>query len=220
MTSIMSHFPEFFSAAMMTLSLVTAALIISVVLALFMTFGIVSKRQYVARPLRALVFFIRGTPLLVQIFLIYYGLAQIAWLRESFLWVLFREPFFCAVFALALNSAAYSTALFRGAIDSVPHGEKEACRALGMKDFTMMRCVIIPRAIRLALPAYSNEVIIVLKSTSLASTITLLELTGMTQLLIAETFNPAFFLIAGAIYLTLNAVILSGFAILSKRLSF
>ena len=130
--------------------------------------------------------FFRGTPLLVQIFLIYFGLGQFDIVRSSFLWPFLREAYVCALITFVLNTAAYSAEIVRGGILAVPHGEVEAARACGMSTFTAYRLVILPRAFSIVLPAYSNEVIILLKGTALASTITLLELMGEAQLDLVE----------------------------------
>ena len=154
---------------------------------------------------RAYVFVFRGTPLLVQIFLIYYGLGQFAPVRESILWPILREPYWCAIIALMLNTGAYTAEILRGAIQSVPQGQVEAARACGMGRFLLFRRIIVPIAVRQALPAYGNEVILMIKASSLASTITLLEVTGIARKIIAQTFAVfEIFLVAGAIYLALN----------------
>ena len=149
--------------------------------------------------------FFRGTPLLVQIFLIYFGLGQFDFVRSSLLWPLLREAYVCALITFTLNTAAYSGEILRGGILAVPRGEVEAARAAGMSTFTTYRLVILPRAFSMALPAYSNEVIILMKGTALASTITLLELMGMSQLAASDTYQPILvFGIAGVIYYLLT----------------
>src|SRR3989338_8563956 len=158
-----------------------------------------------------------GTPLLVQIFLIYYGVGQFEWIRNSVLWIILREPMACAIIAFSFNTACYTTIILKGAIHSVPRNEIDACHAMGMSKWQAMRRIIFPRAFRIALPAYSNEVLIILKSTSLASTITLLDLMGVTQQLISETYDTVtFYVIAGVIYLLLNAIITSIFMFLQR----
>lgn len=215
---IIEYLPQLAHGLLITLLLMMGALALGIVLALLMTFALISNRIYFMAPVQALVFFIRGTPLLVQIFLIYFGGGQFDWLKASLLWPIFREPFACAVIALALNTAAYSTVLFKGAINSVPENEVSACHALGMSKFLMLRRIILPRALRMALPAYSNEVIIVLKSTSLASTITILDLMGVTNKIIAQTYLTIEFLtIAGLIYLLLNSLIITLFKFVERR---
>jgi octopine/nopaline transport system permease protein len=154
---------------------------------------------------RFYVMMFRGTPLLLQIFLIYYGLGQFAAVRQSPLWPFLREPWCCAILALALNTAAYTSEILRGGRAAVPAGAVEAGRAAGMSRLLLLRRVILPLAIRQALPAYGNELITMVKSTSLASLVTLMEVTGVAYAIISETYRAVeVFLCAGAIYLALN----------------
>ncbi|WP_207462729.1 ABC transporter permease [Azospirillum sp. SYSU D00513] len=151
------------------------------------------------------VFLFRGTPLLVQMFLIYYGLGQFEWVRGSFLWTVLREPYWCAILAMMLNTGAYTSEILRGAIQSVPHGQVEAARACGMSRALAFRRIVLPVAIRQMLPAYGNEIILMVKASSLASTITLMEVTGLARRMIAQTFAVfELFILAGAIYLLIN----------------
>ncbi len=153
----------------------------------------------------AYVFVFRGTPLLLQIFLIYYGLGQFAAIRESILWPFLRQPWCCAILALALNTAAYQAEILRGAFASVPAGAIEAGRACGMSRLMLLRRITLPLAIRQGLPAYGNELIAMVKATSLASLITLMEVTGIAYAIISETYRVVdVFLCAGVIYLALN----------------
>jgi len=166
------------------------------------------------------VFVFRGTPLLVQMFLIYYGLSQFPEIRQSFLWVFLREPYWCAIIAFILNTAAYGSEIVRGGLLAVPFGEVEAARAFGMSGLLLFRRVIFPIALRQALPAYGNEIILMIKATSLASIITLMEVTGIAQRLISETFRAVeVFICAGAIYLVINFIISRAVAWLEHRLS-
>jgi arginine transport system permease protein len=218
------HFLEYFleltNGLGTTLLLMFSALILGAVLACLMTLGLVRKSIYLTTPIQTFIFFIRGTPLLVQIFLIYFGLGQFEWMRDSAAWLIFREPFACAVIALALNTSAYTTILFKGAIDAMPKGEVLACEALGMSRMLMLRRIIFPRALHLALPAYSNEVVMVLKSTSLASTITLLDLMGVTNQMIAATYQTLPLLcLVGMIYLLINTVLMSVFRYIESRVN-
>jgi octopine/nopaline transport system permease protein len=163
-------------------------------------------------PLRAVaggyIFLFRGTPLLVQIFLIYYGLGQFPEVRQSFLWPFLRQPYWCAILALTLNTGAYGAEIIRGGLQSVPWGQVEAARACGMSGLLLMRRIILPIALRQALPAYGNEIILMIKATSLASIVTLMEVTGIAHRLISETFRAIeVFVVAGAIYLTINFLI-------------
>lgn len=161
----------------------------------------------------------RGTPLLVQIFLIYYGLGQIPALRHSFLWPFLREPYWCAVLALALNTSAYTAEIIRGAIQSVPAGQIEAGRACGMSGLLLRRRIVWPIAIRHGLPVYGSEIILMVKATSLASIITLTEMTGIAHKLISSTYRVfEIFIVTGALYLALTFLISAAISIIEKRL--
>lgn len=166
------------------------------------------------------VFLFRGTPLLLQIFLIYYGLAAIPFIRESFAWQFLREPYWCALLALLLNDAAYTSEILRGAIKSVPTGLTEAARVAGMSNLKIYRRIILPIAIRNALPAYSSEVVAVLKGTALVSTITLMDVTGLASAAVRSTWRAIeIFSAAAVIYIALSLLITWGFSILERRLS-
>jgi len=169
---------------------------------------------------RGYVFVFRGTPLLVQIFLIYYGLGQFPEIRHSFLWPFLREPYWCAMLALTLNTAAYSSEIIRSGILSVPFGQIEAARACGMSRSLVFRRIVVPQGLRVALPAYGNEIILMTRATALASVITLMEVTGIASKIISETFRAVeVFVCAGAIYLIVNFAISRGIAMLERRLS-
>lgn len=216
MTNLLSYLPDLCHGLSITLMLMLASLSIGFLLSVLFTIIFFSDQLILKKILDGFIVFICGTPLLVQIFLIYYGSGQFEWIRSSYLWFILREPMACAVLALSINTACYTTVLLRGAIHSVPKNEIAACEALGMSKWLAFRRIIFPLAFRIAIPAYSNEVIIILKSTSLASTITLLDLMGVTQQIIAQTYNTVeWYLIAGAIYLSLNAFI----TLLFKKLS-
>ncbi len=155
------------------------------------------------------VFVFRGSPLLVQMFLIYYGLGQFRpFLQEIGVWGIFREPYWCAVIALTLNTAAYSSEIFRGGLQAVSIQQVEAARACGMSGVLLFRRIILPIAIRQALPAYGNEIILMLKATALASVITIMEVTGLAGKLIADSFRAfEVFIVAGAIYLAITFLV-------------
>jgi octopine/nopaline transport system permease protein len=193
----------------LTLNLAFTSVALGAILA--MTFALMRMSGIAALDwfARAYVFVFRGTPLLVQIFLIYYGLGQFRpTLQEWGLWGFFREPYWCAVLALTLNTAAYASEIIRGGLQAVPHAQVEAARACGMSGFLLFRRIVFPIAVRQALPAYGNEIILMVKATSLASIITLMELTGIAQKLIAQTFRAVeVFVVAGAIYLALNFIV-------------
>ena len=194
----------------------------SIALGLAFALALVALMRQPIRPLgwiaHSYVFVFRGTPLLVQIFLIYYGLGQFRpFFQEYGLWWLFRDPYHCALMALTLNTAAYTAEIVRGGLQSVPAGAIEAARAFGMSGVTLYWRIIAPLGFRQALPAYGNEIIIMIKATSLASTITLLEVTGVAHKLISESFRAVeVFLCAGAIYLAINFSVAALFSVIER----
>lgn len=212
--------PKLLAGLPLTLELVAVSLFVGFFLAVAVALARLAANRVLAGLAYGYIFVLRGTPLLVQIFLIYYGLGQFALIRQSFLWEAFREPFWCAALALTLNTAAYTGEIIRGGIQSVPHGQIEAARACGMSRILAFRRIIFPLAIRQALPAYSNEVILMVKASSLASTVTLLEVTGIARDIISRTFAPVeIFIIAGSIYLLLNFMLAHAVRAVEFRLS-
>jgi octopine/nopaline transport system permease protein len=193
----------------LTLKLAAGSVGCGAVLALGLALMRLSGQPVLAWIARSFVFVFRGTPLLVQIFLIYYGLGQFRPSLQAWgVWWFFREAYWCALTALSLNTAAYASEIIRGGILSVPAGQIEAARACGMGRATLYRRIIGPIALRQALPAYSNEIISMVKATSLASIITLAEVTFIAQKLISQTFRAVeIFVAAGAIYLLINILI-------------
>ncbi len=211
------YLSQLLNGVLITFILMFCSVSIGLVLAILMTIGSIYGHRILRMMINAWVFFIRGTPLLVQIFLIYYGLGQFEWIRNSALWVIFSEPMACAIIALSISSSCYTTIILQGAIRSVPRTEMDACDALGMSKWLAMRRIIFPRAFRIAMPAYSNEVLIILKATSLASTITLLDLMGVTQQLISQTYDTVWwYSVAAIIYLALNSVVIGLFKLMQR----
>jgi len=211
--------PKFFQGAVLTLELVGIAVILGLLLAIPLGIARSSKLWVVRAFPYAYIFFFRGTPLLVQLFLVYYGLAQFDAVRDSFMWPYLREPFWCAVATMTLHTAAYIAEILRGAIQAIPPGEIEAARALGMSKAKALFYIVLPRAARIGLPAYSNEVILMLKASSLASTVTLLELTGITRTIIARNYLTVdMFFTAGVIYLLMSFVLVQAFKQLERWL--
>ena len=163
----------------------------------------------------------RGTPLLVQIFIIYFGLGQIESLRSSFLWVVLKEPYWCAIIAFALNTGAYTSEILRSAFQTIKPGFIEAGKSLGIQSKIIFYKIQVPIAIRQSLPAYGNEIILMLKGTSLASTVTLMDLTGVAKYIISTTFKPIeVFIVAGGIYLFMTFIIHNVIKYLEKKYSF
>ena len=212
--------PALLSGLLVTLKLVAAALVLGFVIALPTALARLSRNIGLRGIALGYVFFFRGTPLLVQIFLIYYGFSQFEAVRDSLLWPILREPYWCALIAFALNTGAYTAEVFRGGIQSVPHGQVEAARAIGMAPATVFRRIIWPQALRQALPAYGNEIILMVKASSLASTVTLMDITGVARTLAAETYMPIeLFTAAAGIYLALTYAMSWGIVLLERKLT-
>jgi His/Glu/Gln/Arg/opine family amino acid ABC transporter permease subunit len=218
---IINNLPRFLSGAWITLQLTGLSALIGLILAVPVALARVSANPLLRWPAFAYMFYFRGTPLLVQIFLVYYGSGQfVPQLRALGLWEFFREPYFCALLTLTLNTAAYTAEILRGAIRAVPYGEIEAARALGMSGGLRLRRIVLPKAFRLALPAYTNEVIFLFQATSLVSIITIMDLTGVGRVLIAENFRTfEIWIFVGFCYLAMSYAILYGFRRLEYRLS-
>lgn len=163
---------------------------------------------------------VRSVPLLVLLFLVYYGLGQFAAVRHSILWPFLRDPYWCALLALSINASAYAAEIIRGGLLSVPQNQIEAARACGMSRLLMFRRITLPLAIRQAIPAYSNEMIAMVKATSLASLVTLMEISGIATDIAAETYRPVeVYVAAGLIYLGLNAILAQAVGYLERYLS-
>ena len=215
-----STFFRLMAALPLTLALWALAVFFGGMLALGITFLLTRKDAILPRIAKAYVFVFRGTPLLVQLYLIYYGLGSVKWIQQSYLWPFLREPFYCAVLALSMNTAAYASEIFRGSLAAVPYGQVEAGIACGMSRFTAFRRIVFPIALRQALPAYSTEIILMTKATALASLVTLFEVTGVAQKIKNDSYRALeVYLVAGLIYLVLNFIIARGIAALEYYLS-
>jgi octopine/nopaline transport system permease protein len=210
---IFQTFGKLIGGAGTTIALIVPALALGIVLATVLAVMRMSGNGILSRVARGYVFVFRGTPLLVQIFLIYFGLGQFSALWKSLgIWDWpMREAFPCAVIAFALNTAAYTSEIIRGGLLAVPFGQIEAARACGMSRLTVFRRITVPIAIRQALPAYGNEVILMVKASSLASIITIMEITGIAKQINSQTFAPfEVFTAAGILYLAMNFVVAMG----------
>jgi polar amino acid transport system permease protein len=202
---VVRYGPRLLQGLVVTLELVGTSLLLGGLLAIPVAMGRLSRNPLVRLPAFAYVFFFRGTPLLAQVYLIYYGSGQFRPLFEQMgLWWFFREAWYCAVLAFTLNTAAYTGEIIRGGIQGVPAGEIEAARACGMSGFKLYRRIILPTAYRIALPAYGNEIILMVKASSIASIITIFDLMGETKLAFSRSFRLEVYLIAAAFYLVLT----------------
>ena len=218
---MVSSLPKLLSAAVITLKLLSASLIIGLFIGLFFAVLRLSKNSIINKFAYAYSYVFRGTPLLVQIFIIYYGLGQIEYFRSTFLWVIFKEPYWCAIIAFALNTGAYTSEILRSAFQTIKPGIIEAGKSLGISNKIIFYKIQIPVAIRQSLPAYGNEIILMMKGTSLASTVTLMDLTGVAKYIISTTFKPIeVFIVAGGIYLFMTFLIHNLIKYLERKYSF
>ena len=221
MELIWDSLPRMLSGILLTIELTAFSVVLGLILAVPLALLYIAKNRLLSMPVRAYVFYFRGTPLLVQIFLIYYGSGQF---RDAFeavgLWVFFREPYFCAVLSLTPNTAAYTAYILRGAIQNVPFSEVEAARACGMSRGLLYRRIVLPLAFRMALPAYTNEVVFLFQATSLVSIITLLDLTGVARIIVARSFAVyEIYITAAVLYLIVTYAMLWAFRKLEHRWS-
>jgi octopine/nopaline transport system permease protein len=216
-----SSLPKLLSAAVITIKLLSASLIIGLFIGLLFAILRLSKNSIINKFAYAYSYVFRGTPLLVQIFIIYYGLGQIEYFRSTFLWVIFKEPYWCAIIAFALNTGAYTSEILRSAFQTIKPGIIEAGKSLGISNKIIFYKIQIPVAIRQSLPAYGNEIILMMKGTSLASTVTLMDITGVAKHIVSTTYKPLeIFITAGGIYLFMTFLIHNLIKFLEKKYSF
>ena len=216
-----SSFPKLLNATLVTLKLLSLSLIFGLILGLFFAILRLNKNIFLNKFSYFYSYVFRGTPLLVQIFIIYFGLGQIEFLRSSFLWIILKEPYWCAIIAFSLNTGAYTSEILRSAFETINKGFIEAGDSLGVSKKIIFYKIQIPIAIRQSLPAYGNEIILMLKGTSLASTVTLMDLTGVAKYIISTTFKPIeVFIVAGGIYLFMTFIIHNFIRYLEKKYSY
>ncbi|MFP4257834.1 MAG: ABC transporter permease [Desulfovermiculus sp.] len=218
---IVDSLPRLLKGTLITLEITSLSVAIGFCLAIPLAIMRVSSLRCLWMPVYAFIFYFRGTPLLVQIFLIYYGSGQFQDILTNIgLWSFFRNAWFCAVLSLTLNTAAYSAEIFRGGIQGVPYGEIEAGRACGMSGALLYRRIILPKALRIAWPAYTNEVIFLLQASSLVSIITVMDITGVARVIAARSFAfYELFLTAAVLYLILVYLLLFLFQRIERRIS-
>ena len=218
---MVSSFPKLLGATVITLKLLSVSLVIGLFIGLIFAILRLNKNIFIRRFAYGYSYIFRGTPLLVQIFIIYFGLGQIEYLRSTVLWVILKEPYWCAIIAFALNTGAYTSEILRSAFQTIKPGLIEAGKSLGISNKIIFYKIQIPIAIRQSLPAYGNEIILMMKGTSLASTVTLMDLTGVAKYIISTTFKPVeVFIVAGGIYLFMTFIIHNAIKYLEKKYSF
>ena len=215
---ITDSLPLYLTGIRVTLVLLAISLASSFLIAVPLAVARVSSRAWLSKPVWLFTYVLRGTPLLVQLFILYHGLAQFEAIRESAAWVLLKNAWFCAWLAFTLNSTAYTTEIFAGALRATPIGEVEAARSYGLSGVQLYRRILLPGALRRALPQYSNEVVGLMHATAIASTVTLVDITRVARdvysnsLLVTESFG-----VAAVIYFLLTFTLVGVFKLLEKR---
>ena len=218
---MINSFPKLLNATLITLKLLSVSLILGLFIGLGFAILRMNNNKFINKFAYGYSYIFRGTPLLVQIFIIYFGLGQIEYLRTTFLWVVLKEPYWCAIIAFSLNTGAYTSEILRSAFQTIKPGYLEAGRSLGIPSKIIFTKIQIPIAIKQSLPAYGNEIILMLKGTSLASTVTLMDLTGVAKYIISTTFKPVeVFIVAGGIYLFMTFIIHNVIKYLEKKYGF
>ena len=215
---VLDSLPLYFAGVLVTLKLLLIALAVGLLLAVPLAVMRVSKQALVNFPAWLYTYVIRGTPMLVQLYLLYYGLAQFEAVRESFMWPYLSSATFCACLAFAINTSAYTAEILAGSLKATPHGEIEAAKAMGMSHGKLYRRILLPSALRRALPQYSNEVIMMLHTTSLASVVTLIDITGAAKTVSSQYYLPfEAYITAGLFYLVLTFILVRLFKLAERR---
>jgi histidine transport system permease protein/arginine/ornithine transport system permease protein len=220
---IVDNLPLYASGLWLTLQLVGIALACGMALALPMGIARATDAPVLGRLVAGYIYFFRSTPMLLQLLVVYYGLGQFRWLQDQWtagnaFWLLLREPYFCACLAFTLNTSAYTAEIIQGAIRNTPAGEIEAAKSLGMSAALRMRRIVLPGALRRMLQSYSNEVILMLQGSAVASAVTLVDLTGAARTVYARSYAPfEAFVFSGAVYLVLTFGILGLFRLGERR---
>ena len=218
---MINSFPKLLNASLITLKLLSASLFFGLFIGLLFAVLRMNKNPIINKFSYGYSYVFRGTPLLVQIFIIYFGLGQIEYLRSTILWIILKEPYWCAIIAFALNTGAYTSEILRSAFQTIKPGFIEAGKSLGISSKIIFYKIQIPIAIRQSLPAYGNEIILMLKGTSLASTVTLMDLTGVAKYIISTTFKPIeVFIVAGSIYLFMTFLVHNTIKYLERKFNY
>ena len=216
-----NSFPKLLNATIITLKLLSLSLFFGLFIGLLFAMMRMNRNTIINKFAYGYSYLFRGTPLLVQIFIIYFGFGQIEFIRESVAWVILKEPYWCAIIAFALNTGAYTSEILRSAFQTISRGYIEAGKSLGIPSKIIFYKIQIPIAIKQSLPAYGNEIILMLKGTSLASTVTLMDLTGVAKYIISTTFKPIeVFIVAGSIYLFMTFLIHNFIKFLERRYNY
>ncbi|QTG16963.1 ABC transporter permease subunit (plasmid) [Agrobacterium tumefaciens] len=211
--------PVVLTGLKLTLIITLLSFVLGQVFALPIGLALASRSRLLKWPAAVYTFLIRGSPLLVQLFILYYGLAQFSAVRSSVFWPVIRDPLNCAIIAIGLNSAAYAAVIVAGGLKHLPAGQLEACVSLGLSRFSRMRHILLPQVYRAIFPSIGNEMVLVLKASSLASAVTVMEISGAARAFTSKTYAPfEVFIVAGIVYLAIGFVFGLAFKSLERRL--
>ncbi|WP_022942674.1 ABC transporter permease [Psychromonas hadalis] len=215
---IINEYQFYLDGLWTTTWLVTLSLLLGLLIAIPVGIFQNSENRLIRFPIWVYMYFFRGSPLLVQLFIIYYGAAQFDWLRESWMWYYFQEAWFCALLAFTLNTGAYTAEIVRGVIATMPEGELEAAKAYGMSKWQTLRRITLPNSLRRALPAYSNEIIFMIHGSAIAGIVTIVDITGAARVVNARYYAPfeAYFA-AALLYMCLTFTVIFAFKQWEKR---
>ncbi len=218
MEIIIQNLPDLLRATLLTLELTSLSLFIGILIGFLFSILRLSTNLFLYNISYYYSFVFRGTPLLVQIFIIYFGLAQLEFIRESFIWIILKKPFWCAIIAFSLNTGAYTSEIFRAGFEKIDIKLLDAAKSLGLSKLVTFYKIKLPIALKQSIPAYGNEMILMLKGTSLASTITLIDLTGASKYIISTNFNPVeVFVFTGSIYLFFTFIFHNFIKVVEKK---
>jgi polar amino acid transport system permease protein len=212
--------PLYMKGLGVTLLLVVVSIVLGAILSIPIAYGRMTKNKVLGALAYGYVYFFRGTPLLAQTFLVYYGAGSFRVQLEAVgLWWIFRDEWYCAIFAFALNTAAYQAEILRGAIESVPKGQWEGAASLGLHKLQTLRKIVLPQALIVALRPYGNEIVLMIKGSAIVALITVLDLMGTTRLAYSRSFDFQTYIWAGIIYLTIVEVLRHGIEWIERRIT-
>ncbi|MBW3098006.1 ABC transporter permease [Pseudohoeflea coraliihabitans] len=212
--------PKYLSGLWVTIELVVICILLGAIISIPVCYGRMSQNRVLSAFAYAYVYFFRGTPLIAQLFLIYYGFGSFRSELEAIgLWTIFRDAWNCALFAFSLNTAAYQAEILRGAIESIPRGQFEGAKALGLNRFHTFRKIILPQAMIVALRPYGNEIILMIKASAIVSIVTVFDLMGETRRAFSRTFDFQTYIWAAVFYLVIVEMLRNIWVVLENRLT-
>lgn len=209
--------PQMLTGCELTLKLFFITIVLSMPLGLCLTFLYTTKNPVINKIVGFYILIMRGTPLLLQIFFVYFGLPYMPFIGK---YLVIKDRFTAGAIAFILNYAAYFAEIFRGGLLSVDKGQYEAAKVLGLTEMQTRTKIVLPQMFRIALPAISNEAIILIKDTALITAIGLTDLLKVTQSIVNRTTNISAFVVAAAFYLVMSYVLTVVFRFIEKKFAY